>query len=157
MSRSVRSKRSRWTRCMNSAGANDSTPYSSARANCPNRTPTITAFARPRPQRSTQNSPRPRRKRSLHHRRRERPPLRLRLLPSRPLRYIEISEGLLESSLKPKITNRSCRCQGGEIGRRARFRIAKSSISKRRFSFQNLIVLREQNGDFRRNHAIREW
>ena len=83
------------------------------------------------------NSPRPRRKRSQRHRRRPRPPPpRPRLLPSRPLRYIEISEGLLESSLKSKVTNRRCRCQGGEIGRRARLRIAKPSISEPCFSLQ---------------------
>jgi hypothetical protein len=36
--------------------------------------------------------------------------------------------------------------QGGEIGRRARLRITKSSISKHRFSFQKAIILREENG-----------
>jgi hypothetical protein len=46
------------------------------------------------------------------------------------------SEGLLESNVKPIITNRRCRCQGGEIGRRARLRIAKSSISEPCFSLQ---------------------
>ncbi len=35
------------------------------------------------------------------------------------------------------------RGQGGEIGRRARLRITKSSISKRSFSFQKTIDLRE--------------
>ncbi len=37
---------------------------------------------------------------------------------------------------------------GVEIGRRARFRIAKSSISKHRFSFQKTIDLREKNAIF---------
>ena len=37
---------------------------------------------------------------------------------------------------------------GVEIGRRARFRIAKSSISKDRFSFQKTIDLREKNAIF---------
>jgi hypothetical protein len=36
--------------------------------------------------------------------------------------------------------------QGGEIGRRARLRIAKSSISKHRFSFQSERVLRRERG-----------
>jgi hypothetical protein len=39
-------------------------------------------------------------------------------------------------------------CQGGEIGRRARLRIPKSSISKRSFSFQKMIDLREKNAIF---------
>jgi hypothetical protein len=46
--------------------------------------------------------------------------------------------------------------QGGEIGRRARLRIAKSSISKHRSPFQIKRVLREENGIFRDVVAIRE-
>jgi hypothetical protein len=41
-----------------------------------------------------------------------------------------------------KIYNPKSDSQGGEIGRRARLRIAKSSISERRFSFQSERVLR---------------
>jgi hypothetical protein len=41
-----------------------------------------------------------------------------------------------------KIYNPKLDCQGGEIGRRARLRIAKSSISERRFSLQSERVLR---------------
>jgi hypothetical protein len=37
---------------------------------------------------------------------------------------------------------------GGEIGRRARLRITKSSISKQRFSFRKMIDLREENALF---------
>ena len=47
--------------------------------------------------------------------------------------------------------------QGGEIGRRAGLRIAKSSVSTRCFSFQNNSVLRGENGDLSRSAAIREW
>jgi len=47
--------------------------------------------------------------------------------------------------------------QGGEIGRRARLRIAKSSISKHRSPFQIEGVLREENGIFRNVVEIREW
>jgi hypothetical protein len=38
--------------------------------------------------------------------------------------------------------------QGGEIGRRARLRIAKSSISQHRFSFQKKTLLRWENDAF---------
>jgi hypothetical protein len=41
---------------------------------------------------------------------------------------------------------------GGNSGRRARLRIAKSSISGRRFSFQNVTILREEIAIFARNH-----
>src|SRR5882724_5204271 len=80
------------------------------------------------------NLPKPPRKRS-QHRHRPSPPRR-RLLPSRPLLYIETLGGLLESNVKPNITNRRCHCQDGEIGRRARLRIAKPSISEPCFSLQ---------------------
>jgi hypothetical protein len=43
------------------------------------------------------------------------------------------------------------RRQGGEIGRRARLRIPKSTISKHRFTFQERVVLREENMRFPRN------
>jgi hypothetical protein len=36
-------------------------------------------------------------------------------------------------------------CRGGGIGRRARLRIPKSSISKHSFSFQKMVDLREEN------------
>jgi hypothetical protein len=39
-------------------------------------------------------------------------------------------------------------CQGGGIERRARLRIPKSPISKRSFSFQKMIGLREENAIF---------
>jgi hypothetical protein len=51
---------------------------------------------------------------------------------------------------------RGYRCQGGEIGRRARLRIPKSSISKHRLPFQIKRVLQEENGIFRDVVAIRE-
>jgi hypothetical protein len=47
-----------------------------------------------------------------------------------------------------KIYNPKSDCQGGEIGRRAGLRIPKSSISKRFFSFQKTIDLREENAIF---------
>jgi hypothetical protein len=40
---------------------------------------------------------------------------------------------------------------GGEIGRRARLRIPKSAVSKRRFTFQEKRILREENVRFPRN------
>ncbi len=46
--------------------------------------------------------------------------------------------------------------QGGGIGRRARLRIAKSSISKRRFSFQKTIDLREENAIFQDQRRVHE-
>ena len=49
------------------------------------------------------------------------------------------------------------RRQGGEIGRRARLRIPKSSISKQRFSFQNAIVLRGENVFLLESRSDREW
>jgi hypothetical protein len=44
-------------------------------------------------------------------------------------------------------------CRGGGIGRRARLRIAKLSVSQRRFPFQFKIVSRWQIGDFSRPTA----
>ncbi len=49
------------------------------------------------------------------------------------------------------------RGQGGEIGRRARLRITKSSISKRSFSFQKTIDLREKNAIFHDQHRVYDW
>ncbi len=52
---------------------------------------------------------------------------------------------------KSEIYNLKFRCQGGEIGRRARLRNWKSAISKHRFSFQKTIDLREEIARFPRN------
>jgi hypothetical protein len=55
-----------------------------------------------------------------------------------------------------KIYNPKSDSQGGEIGRRARLRIAKSSISKCSFSFQETFVLRGENAIFGNEHPVRE-
>jgi hypothetical protein len=55
-----------------------------------------------------------------------------------------------------KIYNPKSDCQGGEIGRRARLRIAKSSISKRSFSFQKTIDLRGESAIFRGHHRVHD-
>ncbi|PYJ93348.1 MAG: hypothetical protein DME62_09105 [Verrucomicrobia bacterium] len=46
--------------------------------------------------------------------------------------------------------------KGGEIGRRARLRIAKSSLSKHLFSFQKRSLSREENAFFRIKTRVRE-
>jgi hypothetical protein len=48
-------------------------------------------------------------------------------------------------------------CRGGGIGRRARLRIPKSSISKDSFSFQKTGDLLEENRFFVRNRRGHEW
>src|SRR5947207_3957410 len=50
--------------------------------------------------------------------------------------------------LQSRIANRKSQGQGGGIGRRARLRIGKSSISERRFSFQNKVTSRQENAEF---------
>ena len=47
--------------------------------------------------------------------------------------------------------------KGGEIGRRARLRIAKPSISERHFSFRNERVLRMENTFLYEIRCGREW
>jgi hypothetical protein len=65
-------------------------------------------------------------------------------------------EDVLLAIAKPKSKVENQLRQGGEIGRRARLRIAKSSISERRFSFQSERVLRMENRFFVRNRRGRE-
>jgi hypothetical protein len=53
-----------------------------------------------------------------------------------------------------KIYNRKSHCQGGEIGRRARLRIPKSSISKRSFSFQKKKRFTRGKRDFSQSASL---
>jgi len=46
-------------------------------------------------------------------------------------------------------------CQDGEIGRRARLKIPKSSIPEGTFSFRRTIGLRRKNAFFRNQHRVR--
>jgi hypothetical protein len=64
-------------------------------------------------------------------------------------RTVTCFAGLSDSAVKST-------SQGGEIGRRARLRIAKSSISKRLFSFQKKRILREEKLLFRVNQRFHE-
>jgi hypothetical protein len=52
------------------------------------------------------------------------------------------------SQFKIAAAGRNFNRQAEEIGRRARLRIPKSPISKRSFSFQEIIDLREENATF---------
>jgi len=55
---------------------------------------------------------------------------------------------LLELNLKSKVGNLRCYCQGGEIGRRARLRIPKLSLSKHRFAFQKAVIYERKTATF---------
>jgi hypothetical protein len=68
------------------------------------------------------------------------------LCPEGEIRCLETIFQPIDESLQFCFVNQ--RRQGGEIGRRARLRIPKTSISKRSFSFQKAPDLRGENAMF---------